>query len=67
MGMPNEIKKSQAVRLFDVFILGPAMTYIGSTAKLKKWQRALLIGAGVGTVLYNGKNYLKNRWNYVQQ
>ena len=59
--MPDEIKKSQIVRLWDVFGLGPAMIYIGYTAKLDTWQKWLLLGAGYGTIYYNGKNYLKNR------
>ena len=59
--MIEEIKKSQFVRLWDVFVLGPAMIYIGSTGKLKEWEKMLLIGAGIGTVWYNGRNYLKNK------
>jgi hypothetical protein len=62
--MPAEIKKSQMVRLWDVFGLGPAMIYIGSTGKLKQWEKLLLIGAGIGTIYYNGMNYLKNRENF---
>ncbi len=59
--MLEEIKKSQNVRLWDVFVLGPAMVYIGSTENIKDWQKILLIGAGLGTVWYNGRNYLENR------
>lgn len=61
----NEIKKSQAVRLIDVFALGPVMVYIGSTAKLKDWEKIVLVTSGIGTILYNGKNYLANRKNLV--
>ena len=57
----TEVKKSQNVRLWDIFGLGPAMIYIGANEKIKPWQKLLLIGAGVGTIYYNGKNYLKNR------
>lgn len=59
--MLKEIKKSQGVRLWDVFFLGPAMTYIGFTGKLPAWQKVLLVGGGIGTILYNGRNYLKNK------
>jgi hypothetical protein len=58
--MPEEIKKSQGVRLWDVFFLGPVMMYIGWTNKIPAWQKALLISAGALTVYYNGGNYLRN-------
>ena len=64
--MPEEIKKSQVVRLWDVFGLGPIMIYIGTTNKLPAWQKLLLMGAGYGTIYYNGKNYLANRKNYAK-
>lgn len=64
MNYPPEIKKSQMVRLWDVFGLGPAMVYIGITNKIPTYQQILLITAGAATVWYNGKNYLKNRANY---
>lgn len=66
MEYPEEIKKSQIVRLWDVFGLGPAMVYIGSTGKLEPWEKLLLISAGLGTIYYNGTNFLKNRENYNQ-
>ena len=59
--MTEEIKKSQKVRLWDVFILGPAMVYIGVNNKLKPWEKAILIGGGLGTIYYNGRNYLRNK------
>lgn len=61
---PPEIKKSQAVRLWDIFGLGPAMIYIGGQKKMKGWEKVLLIGAGLGTIYYNGRNYLKNKELY---
>lgn len=61
---PPEIKKSQMVRLWDVFGLGPAMVYIGVTNKIPVYQQILLITAGMATVWYNGRNYLKNAQAY---
>lgn len=62
--MPEEIKKSQLIRLWDVFGLAPAMLYIGYTAKLDTWQKYFLLFAGYSTIYYNGKNYLANKVQY---
>lgn len=61
---PEEIKKSQIIRLWDIFGLGPAMVYIGSQKKMKPWEKVLLIGGGLGTIWYNGRNYLRNKEQY---
>jgi len=54
--------KTQWIRLADVFFIGPLMTYVGARYSRKQpvagWTLALL---GVGTVLYNGMNYLQLR------
>jgi len=51
--------KSQTVRLADVFFIGPLMIYGGARLRADKplwgWTLALL---GVGTIIYNGRNYL---------
>jgi hypothetical protein len=50
--------KSQAVRLADVFLIGPLMVWGGY--ELKKSNRTAgnaLMALGVGTALYNGYNY----------
>jgi hypothetical protein len=52
--------KPQTVRLYDVFVIGPAMIWGG-------WELldehpllgSFLLAAGMGTVVYNGRNYLK--------
>ena len=52
--------KTQTVRLGDVFLLAPFMVYAAS--KIQKGHevtRWVLIAAGVGTALYNAKNYLQ--------
>lgn len=52
------MEKAQGVRLIDVFLLGPAMIYAG--ARLKNRNMALLLAvSGVGTILFNGANYVR--------
>ncbi len=52
--------KSQALRLVDVFVLGPGMIYYAV-----KWKgppdlaRAALAFTGLMVILYNGSNYLE--------
>lgn len=53
------MEKAQGVRLFDVFLLGPAMVYAGSKRKLTPNLSALFLLAGIGTVVFNGANYIK--------
>jgi len=52
-------QKTQAVRLLDVFVLGPAMIYSAMDVKPPKLLRSFMMLVGVGTVLYNLSNYLK--------
>ncbi len=49
--------KTQAVRLVDVFALGPLMVYVGRTGV----RSPLLAAAGAATMAYNGRNYLRGR------
>lgn len=56
------LMKAQSVRLADVFFIGPLMFWAG--VKLSREHAALgpvLAALGVGTVLYNGRNYLRIR------
>lgn len=50
--------KAQAIRLIDVFALGPFMIWAG-TQLPKKHNVAgnVMIAAGVATILYNWKNF----------
>lgn len=60
MGRP--LLKPQAVRLLDVFVIGPLMAYGG--AELSRKQPLLggaLFVSGVLTVVYNGRNYYLHR------
>lgn len=57
-----EITKGQNVRLLDVFVIGPLMIYGGVTkSNLPKLLRFGLATIGVGTIFYNGRNYLLNK------
>lgn len=55
-----EVQKSQMLRLWDVFMLGPIMIYVGAN-RLKGWERNFIVSAGILTMIYNGKNYLENK------
>lgn len=58
----NEYQKSQIVRLYDVFLLAPFLFYVGHKAKgIKEWQRYGVYAIALTTILYNGRNYIKNK------
>ena len=57
----EEHEKSQLVRLADVFLIGPLLIHSGDTkSNLPNWLKVSLIGLGTATILYNGRNYIKN-------
>ena len=59
----NEHQKSQIVRLYDVFLLAPFLLYVGYKAKgIKNWERYGIYFIGISTIIYNGRNYLKNKF-----
>lgn len=51
----------QHVRILDVVVVAPFLIYVGMRKELPQTIRAMLIGLGIATLLYNGINYLKNR------
>lgn len=53
----TEVQKSQDVRLFDVLVLGPFMVGVALASRPSTLLRVLLGVAGVGTILYNLRNY----------
>lgn len=54
----DTLAKSQPVRLFDVYALGPFMMwYATKTPKMGRWPRRALFVSGFMTVLYNWQNY----------
>lgn len=53
--------KTQEVRLIDVFALGPFMVWFANRATgVPPWAKALMLVAGVLTILYNYRNYVRN-------
>jgi hypothetical protein len=60
--MTKEISKSQNIRLFDVFALGPFMVYLAYKYKnIKPLERGILGLSGVATIIYNYRNYIANK------
>lgn len=60
--MVEPVSKTQAIRVADVFLVGPAMIFGGRKLATKRSSRMLgwsLVIFGVATVLYNGRNYLR--------
>jgi len=58
----DDISKPQNVRLADVFVLGPFSIWFGMKAKeMPSWARAAMVMYGVGTIGYNGQNYLETQ------
>lgn len=50
---------TQAVRIFDIVLLGPGLIYYSQRSKDQDMKNFLLAD-GVGTILYNGFNFLRN-------
>ena len=53
--------KAQEVRLLDVFVIGPGMVAVGRACGRGSVAGALTQLAGLGTIAYNGVNYLDER------
>ena len=51
--------KAQAVRLVDVFLLGPLMIAAAGAEELGRPARLVLAVAGVLTITYNATNFLE--------
>jgi len=52
--------KTQAIRLLDIFLIGPLMIYFGQKNKPLTPFSILLIFFGATTIMYNLKNYVFN-------
>ena len=51
--------KGQLARAADVVIIGPTMIYFGIKAiAINLFLQAFMIAIGIGTIIYNGQNYL---------
>lgn len=55
-----EVQKSQMIRLADVFIIAPYLLYVSSKRKLSEFDRNMIFGIGVATLVYNAFNYFEN-------
>ena len=53
-------EKTQNIRHIDVFVIAPICIYAGIYKSNPNWIRYALIGIGVATAYYNGKNYITN-------
>lgn len=55
--------KPQNIRLFDVFVLGPAMIYAGTRLDVRYRDTSglgpFMAAMGIATIVYNGRNYLR--------
>lgn len=51
--------KAQGVRLLDIGVLGPLMIFSALDKTPPPWLKLAMVGMGVGTILYNLKNYLE--------
>ena len=55
----KEVYYTQLVRIADVFLIGPILIYASSFKVLPTYLRILLFSIGVATIIYNGRNYIK--------
>jgi len=53
--------KSQLTRFLDISVIGPLLLFWAWKGKLSKTERMVMGLIGAGTVIYNGRNYLKNK------
>lgn len=55
-------EKSQLVRLFDVFFIGPFLLWIAlkTRQQTSDTEYAAILFIAITTILYNGYNYLAN-------
>lgn len=58
-----ELQKSQAIRLADVFLIAPYLLYVSSKRELSEFDRNIIFGIGVATLVYNAFNYFENYKN----
>lgn len=55
----KDVQNAQRVRLWDILLLGPALIIIGLLPVINIPMRAILIGIGAGTIIYNAYFYNK--------
>jgi hypothetical protein len=52
----------QQIRLLDIFVVAPFCIYVATKKSLSKPIRLGLFVLGISTLIYNGNNYLKNKY-----
>ena len=59
--LANGTSKTQYVRLVDVFIYGPYLTYLAFQKEyiFSLVEKIFLLFLGITTITYNGRNYIK--------
>lgn len=60
--LSNGESKTQYVRLVDIFIYGPYLTYLAFQKKyiFSTFEKIFILFLGITTITYNGKNYLQS-------
>ena len=61
MSCAEQIGKTQAIRIADVVLIGPLMIAAGLRRPLKAPWSTILVVSGIGTIIYNGRNWLAQR------
>ena len=56
----KEVEKSQLVRVIDVLFIGPVIIYAATQIK-NNWLKIILLIIGIGTIIYNAKNYIETK------
>jgi len=56
----KELSKSQSVRLWDIFFVGPFFIYL-STQDLRPIEKFISGTIGFATIYYNGRNFIYNK------
>ena len=54
-----QVKKAQAVRLADIYFIGPFMLWLSFRNTPSTWEKRILRVLGFGTIAYNFANYKK--------
>lgn len=59
--LANGKSKTQYVRLIDIFVYGPYLTYLAFQTEyvFSLVEKIFILFLGITTITYNGKNYLK--------
>jgi len=59
--LSNGNSKTQYIRLIDIFVYGPYLTYLAFQTEyvFNIIEKIFLVFLGITTITYNGRNYLK--------